>query len=149
MLLQEICTPAVACCGPETSVLAAARQMRAAHVGDLVVTDEVDGDQEPLGIITDRDIVVEVVARELDPGKVPVKDVMRRPVVIANGSEEVARAIERMRAHGVRRVPIMGGERKLIGIVTLDDLVRALAAEAGALADIVGREQALERRQRR
>jgi CBS domain-containing protein len=149
MLLQDICTPTVACCRPETSVLAAARQMRAAHVGDLVVTEAGDGDQVPLGIITDRDIVVEVIAQEADPARTAVKDVMRRPVVIAHGSEELAQAVERMRAHGVRRMPIMGADRRLIGIVTLDDLVRALAAQAGALVEILANEQEHEQRHRR
>lgn len=149
MPLQDICTPGVACCRPDISVLAAARQMRAAHVGNLVVTEEEEGDQAPLGMLTDRDIVVEVIGRELDPSLVRVRDVMRRPVVIADGSDELPTVIERMRAHGVRRVPVMGAGRRLIGIVTLDDLLRALAAEAGALADIVGNEQAHERRQRR
>ncbi|HTT00869.1 MAG TPA: CBS domain-containing protein [Steroidobacteraceae bacterium] len=149
MLLKDICTPGVACCKPEVSILEAARQMREAHVGDLVVVDDSEGDEVPLGIITDRDIVVEVLAKELDPTKVKVRTVMRQPVVIASGSEEASKALERMRAHGVRRVPVMGDDRKLMGIVTLDDLVRELAAGARVIADIVSKEQAQERRQRR
>jgi len=149
MLLREICTPDVVSCGAETHVLAAARLMRQRHVGDLVVVEDPDGDQTPLGVITDRDLVVEVLARELDPSKVLVRDIMRAPVAIANEAEDAAQALERMRFHGVRRIPVMGENRKLLGIVCLDDLVKRLAADAAALAEVIEREQGNEHRQRR
>jgi len=147
MLLKDICTPETACCAPGVTVLAAARTMRKLHVGDLVVVDEAGG--PPLGIITDRDIVIEVLGRELDPASVRVADVMRKPVVLVRGSDDAARALERMRTHGVRRVPVVGDDQRLIGIVSLDDLLRQLAADAQALAEVVSSEQNHERRTRR
>jgi CBS domain-containing protein len=149
MLLKEICTPDVVLCSSDTCVLTAARIMRQKHVGDLVVVDDPDGDQTPLGMVTDRDIVVEVLGKELDPRTVTVAEIMRKPAVIANECEDVSQAIERMKAHGVRRIPVMGEDRKLIGIVAVDDLLRKLAAVASALADIVDREQGNEHRGRR
>ena len=149
MLLKEICTPDVVLCKPDTRVLAAARLMRQRHVGDLVVVEDPHGDQTPLGMVTDRDIVVEVLGRELDPATVTVGEIMRKPVVIASEAEEVSTAVDRMKAHGVRRIPVMGERRKLAGILALDDLLRRLAADAGALAEIVAREQGNEHRARR
>ncbi len=150
MRLNEICTPDVVCCSPETSVLAAARLMRQRHVGDLVVVDgDAGGDQTPLGMVTDRDIVVEVLAQERDTAAVTVREIMRAPVVIARGTEEASEAIERMRLHGVRRIPVMGEDRRLAGIVSLDDLLKQLAAAANTLVDIVEREQGREQRTRR
>ena len=149
MLLKSICTPEVACCGSQTTVLEAARLMRRRHTGDLVV---VDGDEEgaaPLGVITDRDIVVEVLGQGLDPATTTVGSIMRTPVVIANEGEEAAQALERMRQHGVRRIPVVGDRGKLVGVVTVDDLLRCLAAYAGSLADVVAREQTREQRNRR
>jgi len=148
MLLKDICTPEVVTCSPTTSVLAAARLMRERHVGDLIVMES-SGEASPLGIVTDRDIVIEVLGRELDPATVRVRDVMRAPVVIAHGGEDAAVAVERMCTHGVRRVPVMGADRRLIGIVSLDDLVRQLAANAQALADVVTHQQTREQRARR
>jgi CBS domain-containing protein len=149
MLLKEICTPDVVLCKPDTRVLAAARLMRQKHVGDLIVVEDPHGDQTPLGMVTDRDIVVEVLGRELDPATVTVAEIMRKPVVIASEAEEVSLALDRMKAHGVRRIPVMGERRKLAGILALDDLLRRLAADVGALAEIVAREQGNEQRGRR
>jgi CBS domain-containing protein len=149
MLLKEICTPDVVYCTPETNIIAAARIMRQKHVGDLIVVDDPNGEQTPLGIVTDRDIVVEVLGKELNPATTLVRDIMRTPVVIAQSTEDSSQAIERMRAHGVRRVPVMGEGRKLIGIVSLDDLLKHLAADANALVDVVDRQQRGEHRTRK
>jgi CBS domain-containing protein len=149
MLLKEICTPGVVCCSSDTHVLAAARLMRERHVGDLVVVDDLDGDQTPLGMVSDRDIVVEVLARELDPRKLVVRDIMRAPAVIASEAEDASQALERMKAHGVRRVPVLGQDRKLVGIITLDDLIGRLATDLGTLADIIDHERRDEQRYRR
>lgn len=149
MLLREICTPDVVCCRSETHVLEAARIMRQEHVGDLVVVDDPAGDQTPLGVVTDRDIVVEVLGKELDPTKVTVREIMRTPAVIASDTEDSAQALARMKAHGVRRIPVMGENRKLVGVVSLDDMLRRFAADATALADVIEREQGNEHRRRR
>lgn len=149
MKLKELCTPDVASCTAEITALHAARLMRDHHVGDLVILDENSDDGTPIGIVTDRDIVVEVLARDLDPTKVTVRDIMRVPLVIARASEEVEQALERMRAHGVRRVPMLDDEGRLAGIVSLDDLLRRLATDAAALAEVIAREQDREHRARR
>ena len=149
MKLQELCTPDVVFCSADISALHAARLMRERHVGDLIIVDEGEDERAPLGIVTDRDIVVEVLAKELDAAKVRVRDIMRAPLVIARTSEEAEQAIERMKAHGVRRVPVLNESGKLVGILTLDDLIRCLAAEAPVLAAVIAREQDREHRLRR
>lgn len=149
MLLKEICTPDVVHCAPETTALALARLMREHHVGDVVVVEDADSDQTPVGVVTDRDLVVEVLGRERDPARVSAREIMRKPVVIARTTEDASQAVERMKAHGVRRIPVMDERRKLAGIVCLDDLLKLLAADAGALVDIISREQDREHRNRR
>lgn len=148
MLLKEICTPEVIRCTPEVTALAISRLMRERHVGDVVVVEDED-DQTPVGLVTDRDIVVEVLGRDRDPARVAAREIMRKPVVIARTTEDASQAVERMKAHGVRRIPVMDEQRKLAGIVCLDDLLKVLAADAGALADIISREQDREHRTRR
>ncbi|WP_129781994.1 CBS domain-containing protein [Peristeroidobacter soli] len=149
MQLKELCVLDVACCKKGTSVAEAARLMRQHHTGDLIVTDDSDGTREPVGIVTDRDIVMEVVAKGQDPDRLQVGQIMAKPIVVASGSEDIATAIERMRTHGVRRLPIVDDNDAVLGIVTLDDLYRVLADQTAALAAIVSKEQTRENRHRR
>ncbi len=148
MLLNNFCILDVACCTPRTTVLEAAHLMRKKHTGDLVVVEDDEERQEPLGVITDRDIVIEVLAKGLDPATTLVSSVIRTPVVIARDDEDSTQALERMRVHGVRRIPVVGSRGKLVGIVTVDDLVKRLALEASVLTEIVSREQRQEERAR-
>jgi CBS domain-containing protein len=149
MLLRDVCMPDVVYCGPATTITEAARLMRHKHVGDIVVVEDPAGDRIPLGVVTDRDIVVEVLANELDAATTTVNDIMRTPVVIADDGEDTAQAIERMRMHGVRRIPVVGTGGALVGIVTLDDLLKVFAADVGALLEIVTKAQTYEHRARR
>lgn len=149
MLLKSICNPDVVVCDPNTTVLSAAVIMRQRHVGALVVVDEPEGSQVPLGIITDRDIVVEVLGNGLDPAKTKVDSLLRKPVIIAHDTEDVAEVLERMRVHGVRRIPVVSNHQRLAGIIALDDVLKLIAANTNALVEIIDREQAYEHRLRR
>jgi len=149
MLLSHFCILDVACCTPRTTALEAAHLMRHKHTGDLVVVEDDQDRKEPLGIVTDRDIVVEVLAKGLDPATTLVGTLMRKPVVVAHEDEDSIQALERMSVHGVRRMPVVGSRGKLVGIVTVDDMVKRLAKEASVLTEIVAREQRQEERGRR
>ena len=149
MLLKDICTLDVACCGRDTDVFAAARLMRQHHTGDLIVVDDPATDRTPAGIVTDRDILVNVLASERDLAKTRMGDIMSTQLVIADGSETATQALERMRLHGVRRLPVVDHKGTLIGIVTLDDLLTLHASHAAAVASIVAKERDQEQRTRR
>ena len=86
MLLKEVCVLDVVCCGRETTVTEAARLMRQHHSGDLIVVDDPKGERTPTGILTDRDIVVEVLGNDLDPAKTTVAQVMSSKLVIGEAS---------------------------------------------------------------
>jgi CBS domain-containing protein len=146
MLLKDICTTDVVYCGRQTTLAQVARLLRARHTGDVVVVDDPDGERVPVGLITDRDIVVKVIGADLDPRQVTAGQLMRTPLVTAADSEDSSQAIARMRAHGVRRLPVTGSAGRLVGIVTLDDLLRLIVADAGTLLDIVSKEQDVEHR---
>ncbi len=149
MQLNSFCMLEVECCSPRATVLDAAHIMRRKHTGDLVVVDDDERKPSPLGIITDRDIVVEVLAKGLDPATTTVGSVIRTPVVVADGTEDSSQVLERMRAHGVRRIPVVGAGGKLIGIVTVDDMLKRLAADATLLTEVISQEQNHETRSRR
>jgi CBS domain-containing protein len=149
MLLKEVCVLDVVCCARSTGIIEAARLMRKHHTGDLIVVDDPDEERIPAGIITDRDIVVEVLGNGLDPMKTAVSDVMSSKLVIAHEGEDTAVAVERMHQHGVRRVPVVNRQGSLIGVFTLDDALKLHAARASELVEIVAKEQTHERRTRR
>ena len=130
MKVIDMAVHEVATITADKTICDCARQMRLEHVGSLVVVND---DQTPLGMITDRDIAIEVVARNLDPMKLTVRDVMTTPVVTAGPSESMVVALARMREFGVRRLPIVDEEGKLVGVNSnlveelsslLDSLVR-------------------------
>jgi CBS domain-containing protein len=146
MLLKDFCTTEVAYCIRDTTVLEAAQIMRRKHLGDLVIVDDPEDECSPVGLITDRDLVVKVIGNDLSASQTRVGEIMRTPLVTASDSEDSSAAIARMRAHGVRRLPVTGRNGKLVGIVTLDDLLKRLRSEVDSLLDIVAKEQDQERR---
>lgn len=118
-------------------LVAAAKVMRQRHVGYLIVTepDLASGDERPVGVLTDRDIVVTVVAPGENPQSLRVGDVMTRQPVTVNESESVATALREMRRIGVRRLPIIGARGELRGILSLDDILDSLA---GVFDEVAG-----------
>ena len=149
MLVKELCTGDVVCCGPRSTVLEAARLMRHKHVGDVVIVDDPDWQRVPLGVVTDRDLVMEVLANGRDATTTTLADIARTPVVIARETEDAGAVAERMRTHGVRRIPVVDERGALVGIVTLDDLLKALLSEMHALVEAQGRAQRREQSARR
>jgi CBS domain-containing protein len=144
MAVGEICSREVVFARRNHSVKEAAELMRQYHVGDLVIVDESNGRRVPCGIVTDRDIVVGVVAKGLDPDTLRVGEVAGPELVIARETDGVAQTIELMRAKGVRRVPIVDAQGGLVGILTADDIVDLVAEEMTALAKMVSRERRRE-----
>lgn len=131
-----------------SSIAQAAQLMRDHHVGDLVVVDDQGGRRVPVGILTDRDLVVEILAKEVDMNAVTVGDVMSTELVTARETDGLYETMQRMRARGVRRMPVVNADGTLAGIISVDDFLDLLADELTALARLVSREQARERRQR-
>lgn len=143
--IGQICSREVVFATRDTTVAAAAKLMRRHHVGSLVVVDEMNGGKRmPVGIVTDRDMMMEITAMGLDPAVITVGDIMGEEVVTAPESEGVLETMEIMRYKGVRRLPIVGADGQLVGIVTIDDLLEVLAEELGELAKVVAREQSRE-----
>jgi len=149
MRIPEICTTEVVCCRPQASALDAARLMRHKHVGDVVVVSDPEGDRVPLGVVTDRDLTIEVLGNGRDAAQTTLSDVMRSPVVVATESEDASSVLERMRFHGVRRIPVVDARGTLVGIVTLDDLLRGLLSDMQTLLASQTKAQRREQSSRR
>ena len=148
MTIGKLCNRDVVVARGDISVAEAAQLMRSSHVGDLVVMDDSE-ERKPIGLITDRDIVVEVVAAGLDPSSVTVVDIMTESLEVANEDDDFWEALTHMSARGVRRLPIVDGQGKLAGLFTLDDAVTLIGEATTTLATIVNREIEHEERKRR
>lgn len=147
--IGEICTRSVTVAFRKTRLEGASRLMRENHVGCLVVVDEVDGKRIVVGLLTDRDIVTAVVASDLAPGGMCVEDVMSTDLLTARAEDSLIDLLRAMRRKGVRRVPVVGQQDELVGIVTFDDALDILIEELGLLADVMKREGERERQRRR
>jgi CBS domain-containing protein len=145
MDIGQIATVETVFCKRHDSVQDAALLMRKSHVGDLVVVDQGSGELVPVGIVTDRDIVVSVIALGLDPSSLQVGDIMTDELLTAEEHDDVYETIERMRARGIRRVPVVSPAGGLTGIVSADDLLEFLADEMSELSRISGHQQAREK----
>jgi len=131
------------------SAVDAAQLMRQHHIGNVVVVDRIDGDRRPLGVVTDRDIVVEVVAAGLDPNVLKLRDMLVGRLVTAEDTMSYAETIRIMALHGVRRLPVVNAAGVLEGIVSVDDLLPQLASPLAALADLAGRSRRYEMQTRK
>jgi CBS domain-containing protein len=144
MRIADVCTRYAIDVAADAPVREAARQMRSSHVGALVVVESVAGGRKPVGILTDRDIVIGVVAPDIDPDAIEVGDVMTRELATCRDDEDVFDAISRMRHLGIRRLPVVDAGGLLVGMLTADDVLGAVAAELGDLSRAFSREQVRE-----
>lgn len=142
----ELCTRQVVIADPDLPVLEAARRMCDHHVGDLIVVEKLNGDNEPVGIVTDRDLVLEVLAADAERAATTrVGEIMTCELVTAREDEDAASVLRKMRAHGVRRMPIVNVLGTLEGILTYDDLLEWLVEELAGLVAVVDSEEKVER----
>jgi CBS domain-containing protein len=135
MLLREIMTPAVEAIAPGDTLEHAARRMEELDVGPLPVCDG----GRVVGLLTDRDVAVRAVAAGCNPRTTLVSDVMTHDVVCGRDDQDVAEAARLMERHQVRRLPVLGRDGALVGIVSLGDLATAggAAARPGAVLKAV------------
>ena len=137
MSVGRICTRVVATASVAETIRAAAERMEAHNVGTVVV---VGGDQGPEGILTDRDIALRCVAKGRDPEDTRVGDLMTRPVRIVHLASPIESALEAMKRWSVRRLAVVDDDGRLVGIVTLDDVLDLIMEEVGTIGAIVRRE---------
>jgi CBS domain-containing protein len=148
MTVGEICTRKVIIAPRNTSAYEAAKLMRQHHTGDVVVTDDSGDFRTPVGIVTDRDLVLEVVAQGLNPAEVTVGEMMSDSPVTACERDGVFETVRQMRSTGVRRIPVVDSTNSLMGIVSLDDVLELMAEEMGDLANAMRQERMNEMQSR-
>jgi CBS domain-containing protein len=130
----DYCRMDVITASPYTSVSDIAELMSDSNVGCVVITGD---DLRPVGIVTDRDIVVRVVAIGKDPKKTEINDVMTRDPVVVEDGTGLFDAMQFFRDEGIRRLPIVDGDGKLAGIISTDDVIRLIGQEMQYIGDVI------------
>lgn len=149
MTVKDICTRDVVVALKTDMLVDAAQRMRTSHVGAVVIVESKAGRMLPVGIVTDRDIVVSVVAGDPDHFNfMLISDMMTTDLVMARADDSVDAAIRLMQQHGVRRLPIVDAAGALVGILTLDDVLKYLTGEQSLLIGLMARERRQERERR-
>lgn len=146
MLVEDICQRDVVSVAREAAIRDAARLMRENHVGDVVV---VDAERRPLGIVTDRDLVIEVLAREVEPESICAGDLVAADRLhVARLKDPVLSALETMSDKGVHRLPVVDAAGELAGIVSSDEMLALLSRYLEAMSDLSRRGRSREARLR-
>ena len=149
MNVGELCNREVVIAYRDMGLVEASWLMREHHVGSLVVVADRNSERVPVGMITDRDIVVAVVARKADPQSLTVGDVMSMGALVVREQDGIADALRLMRENGVRRVPVVTSSGALAGIITIDDVLELVAEEMDAFVHTLRSERVREKRVRR
>ncbi len=150
MLIRDYCNMNVICCDANTGIALVAGLMRRHHVGDVIVIEiNNDGLRIPVGIVTDRDILVESIALDIDAKLFTAGDLMTAPLVSVREDASLTEAINLMRNRKIRRLPVLAHAGNLFGIITSDDIINLLASElslmAAAMVEQPGREASLRK----
>lgn len=149
MRVSEICTRGVEHATRHISVVDAAKHMRRDHVGDIVVVEVTGGRHVPVGIVTDRDIVIAALATDASNIQdLEVGDIMTVDPITVHEDEDVKDALRRMQRGGVRRVPVVDADGSLAGILSMDDVLVVLADELARLSQLAAHQARSERRVR-
>lgn len=136
MPISNLCSKDVVCIKQSDTLQEAARLMKKQHIGGLVVVDDED---QPVGILTDRDITLTAVADNL-PASTSVENAMSKNIVTVHKDEGISEVINKMEHEGVRRIIVVDENRKACGLVSFDDLVQLLAEELNSLGRLIQRQ---------
>ena len=143
MRAGDLCRKPIVSAPASTPVGEISRLMRTHHVGSVVVTAG-NGARTPVGILTDRDIVVEVLAMGLDAASLTAGDVMTASPATVPEDEDALWTLKVMRDRGVRRLPVVKRDGELAGMIALDDLMQYLAGTLGDVVQLIGTERSVE-----
>ena len=141
MRVERIYTRNVVGTSRSSPLASAAALMRKHHVGSLLVTDDPPEEGRALGILTDRDMVVQAVAEGLDTRKLTVGDVMSPGISYIAEKADLHEALEIMRQSGVRRLVVTRDGGRVAGVLSMDDVIDGLAADMASLAGLVKSER--------
>lgn len=148
MTIGTLCNHNVVSVSPHEGVAEAAKKMRDEHVGDLIVAELRGGRLVPVGILTDRDLVVEVIAQGVEADELTVKDIMSTDLLTVTEDNGLEFVLRKMSAKGVRRVPVVDTAGTLVGVLSVDDVIEHIAGIVTSISAGLRNEQRGEKTKR-
>lgn len=136
MNIGKVCNREVVVAPRDLSLLDAGILMRERNVGTVIVTEKEDGVRFPLGIVTDRDILMKVLSKGVALEKISVEDIMSAPLLTAKEKDDLSETIQKMNRKRVRRLPVVNGRGYLVGLISMDDILQVLANEMKEISSL-------------
>ena len=140
MNVGDICSKNVVYVLQQDSVLDVARIMREKHVGSVVVVENMQGEIRPQGMITERDLVLEVLTAKLDPSVVKAEDILTCELICVTETHDIKEALKYLRYYGVRRAPVVNVNGILVGLFSIEDSLSILSKEFSEIVKLLSNE---------
>jgi CBS domain-containing protein len=118
---SEVMTKNPVCCLPDDMVIKAAELMKSSNIGSIPVIEN-EQTKKLVGIVTDRDLTLKIVAKGLDAKSTKVESVMTRKVVTCRAEDDLQKALDAMAEHQLRRIPVVDNDNKILGIIAQADV---------------------------
>jgi len=141
MSVGKYCNREVVAVSRYDSIKEAIGLMRQHHIGDVVVVEGEAGVKKPVGILSDRDIVIELLAKDVPLDTVRVSDVMSYELATIPEETDLLDALEFMKVKAVRRLPVTDNEGNLVGLLTTDDVLELMAEQLNSIVSLISRQQ--------
>ena len=145
MFVGKYCDKKISTLTQDSSILDAAQVMRKNHVGEVIIVEKKMGNVIPVGLITDRDLVVEILAMEIDIETINLGCIMCIELVTVNYDSSLNKALEIMQHHGIRRAPVVGNNGELIGIINIEAVIKVLSQDMAKILKLFNNERRIEK----
>lgn len=129
----------------DASLQEAAMMMRNQHVGEVIVVDKRDGNYIPVGIVTDRDLVIEIMALEVDVEQISIGNIMGLELITVNEDYSLSDTLDIMQQHGVRRLPVVNCNGILSGLIDMELILNVLCQDLGKMLELINTERNIEK----
>ena len=144
MNVGNYCEREIAFLTKDASLQEAAMLMRNHHVGEVIVVDKPNGKNIPLGVVTDRDLVIEIMALEVDVEQISVGNIMSLDLITVSEDYSLSDTLDIMQKHGVRRVPVVDSNGNLSGLINMEMILKVLCQDLGKMLELINTERDIE-----
>jgi predicted transcriptional regulator len=144
MSVGQYCDREIGLVSQGSSILEAAQIMRNCHVGEVVVVKQHNGKNIPVGIITDRDLVIEIIAMEVNVDQISVGSIMSLEMITVNEDKSLRDTLEVMQLNGIRRSPVVDKSGALLGLIKIEDILEVLSHDMAKVLELFHTERRIE-----
>ncbi len=145
MSVSQYCDKKISTLTQDSSILEAAQLMRTNHVGEVIIVQRQQGKTVPVGLITDRDLVIEIIAMEIDIDKITLGSIMCLELITVNHDSSLKQALELLQTNGIRRAPVVDSKGALFGIIAIEGILKVLSQDMTKVLKLFNNERRIEK----